>query len=78
MDQPSSCCYQWNHDSDPDNALRQANYLAAVKKKAPTLACNCLTCYEELKKTYTDVEVIDVLQLFEEALDALDTRKEER
>ena len=69
MDQPSSCCYQWNHGSDSGNALRQANYLAAVKKKAPTLACNCLTCYEELKKLRTDVEVIDVLQLFIESLD---------
>jgi Fe-S oxidoreductase len=77
-DQPSSCCYQWNHDSDPENALRQANYLAVVKKKAPTLACNCFTCYEELKKTYTDVEVIDVLQLFEEALETSDTIEEER
>jgi hypothetical protein len=78
MNQLSSCCYQWNHDSDPDNALRQANYLSAVKKKAPTLACNCFTCYEELKNTYTDVEVIDVLQLFEEALDTSDTLEEER
>jgi glycosyltransferase A (GT-A) superfamily protein (DUF2064 family) len=33
-----------------------------VKNNAPTLACNCLTCYEELK-TYTDLEIIDVLQL---------------
>ena len=78
MDQPSSCCYQWNHGSDSGNALRQANYLAAVKKKAPTLACNCLTCYEELKKTYTDVEVIDVVQLFDEALDTSKTTEEEQ
>jgi len=66
---------QWNHGSDPSNALRRANYLAAVKNNAPTLACNCLTCYEELKKTSTDVEIIDVLQLFEEALQASETRE---
>jgi len=75
MNQPSSCCYQWNHGSDPGNTIRRANYLAAVKTVAPTLACNCLTCYEELKKIYTDVEIIDVLQLFEEALDAAQTRE---
>jgi hypothetical protein len=78
MDQLSSCCYQWNHDSDPDNTLRQVNYLSVVKKKAPTLACNCFTCYEGLKKIYTDVEVIDVLQLFEEVINASDTIEEER
>ncbi len=55
---PSSCCYQWNHGCDPNNALRQAKYCSAVKNSAPTLACNCLTCYEELKKLYTDVEII--------------------
>jgi Fe-S oxidoreductase len=77
MDQPSSCCYKWNHGSDPNNALRLVNYLTAVKNHAPTLVCNCLTCFEELKKTSTDVEIIDVLQLFEEALQASETREEE-
>ena len=75
MDQPSSCCYQWNHGSDTRNALRRTNYLAAVKNNAPTLACNCLTCYEEFKKTNTDIEIIDVLQLFEETLQASETRE---
>ncbi len=68
--QPSSCCSQWNHSSDVGNIIRQTNYLAAVKNSAPILACNCLTCYEEFKKVHTDVEVIDILQLFVEALDA--------
>jgi hypothetical protein len=63
------CCYQWNHGSDPGNTLRRSNYLRTVKHLTPTLACNCITCYEELKKTYTDVEIIDILDLFEEALD---------
>lgn len=71
--QPSSCCSQWNYGNDQRNVLRQTTYLAAVKDAAPTLACNCLTCYEELIKTYTDVEIIDVLQLFEESLDSIKT-----
>jgi len=71
MNQSSSCCNQWNHDSDVGNTVRQTNYLAAVNNGAPTLACNCLTCYEEFKKIYSDIEVIDILQLFVEALDAM-------
>jgi Fe-S oxidoreductase len=67
--QGSSCCYQWNHGYDQKNNARRIAYLAEVKNAAPTLACNCLTCYEELKKLRTDVEVIDVLQLFNESLD---------
>jgi heterodisulfide reductase subunit D len=67
--QGSSCCYQWNHGCDQSNTARRIAYLAEVKNAAPTLACNCLTCYEELKKFRTDVEIIDVLQLFTESLD---------
>jgi Fe-S oxidoreductase len=70
VDHLSSCCNQWNHGTDVSNTIRQTNYLAAVKNSAPILACNCLTCYEEFKKIYTDIEVIDILQLFVEALDA--------
>jgi len=69
--QGSSCCYQWNHGCDQSNTARRIAYLAEVKNTAPTLACNCLTCYEELKKLRTDVEVIDVLQLFIESLENL-------
>jgi Fe-S oxidoreductase len=71
--QLSSCCYQWNHGNDPNNAARQHTYLKSVGTRAKTLACNCLTCYEELQKVYTDVEIIDILQLFEESLDAAKT-----
>jgi Fe-S oxidoreductase len=67
-DHASPCCYQWNHGNDPGNTLRRATYFTTVKSSAPTLVCNCLTCFEELKKFPTDVEVIDLLQLFEEAL----------
>jgi hypothetical protein len=69
MNQPPSCCYRWNHRSDLGNIVRQTNYLAAVKNITPILACNCLTCYEEFKKVNTDIEIIDILQLFVEALD---------
>jgi Fe-S oxidoreductase len=78
MNQPSSCCYQWNHGSDPDNAMRQNNYLQTVKASAPTLACNCLTCYEVLKKNYTDIEIIDILQLFEESLDTMQSTEKKQ
>jgi Fe-S oxidoreductase len=67
----SSCCYQWNHGHDPCNSSRLTTYLSEIKNSAPILVCNCLTCYEELKKIPTDVEIIDVLQLFEEALDSV-------
>ncbi len=66
----TSCCYQWNHGHDPGNPQRRNTYLAKVKKQAPTMACTCLTCYEELKKINSDVKIIDVTQLFEDALDA--------
>lgn len=69
LDQPPGCCYQWNHGSDPGNTARQAAYLAMAKGIAPTLACTCLTCYEELRKIQTDIEIIDILQLFEDVLD---------
>lgn len=74
----SSCCYQWNHGCDPGNEPRRSLYLANVQKDAPTLVCNCLTCYEELKKTHSDVEIIDVLQLFEEALDAAESQEQKQ
>ena len=76
-DQPSRCCSQWNHDSDPQNIVRRMKYLKAVQRNAPTLVCNCLTCYEELEKTYSDVEVIDVLQLFVEALEVATETEEQ-
>jgi heterodisulfide reductase subunit D len=71
----SSCCFQWNHGYDPDNAKRQKEYLDEVKKYASTLACNCLTCYEELKKIKTDVVIIDAMQLFTDALDAAQSKE---
>ncbi len=69
LDSLSSCCNKWNHGVDPGNVSRQSSYLTTVKKNTSTLACNCLTCYEELKNVHSDVEIIDVLQLFEDALD---------
>jgi heterodisulfide reductase subunit D len=74
----SSCCYQWNHGNDPGNPTRRTHYLSTVKTMAPTLACTCLTCYEEFKKISTDVEIIDILQLFEDALDATQSLEQRR
>ncbi|MFO7677846.1 MAG: (Fe-S)-binding protein [Thermoplasmatota archaeon] len=71
-----SCCFQWNHQFDQHNTNRQQTYLSSVKKNASTLACVCLTCYEELSKQKTDVEIMDIIQLFDEALN--NTNKERK
>ena len=66
--QRTPCCSHWNHNQDTANIKRRLAYLKDVNTLAPTLACNCLTCYEEFKKLRTDMNVIDVIQLFVEAL----------
>jgi hypothetical protein len=48
-----------------------------MRAVAPVLACNCLTCYEEFKKLRTDINVIDIIQLYVEAL-AVRTKKEKQ
>jgi Fe-S oxidoreductase len=73
--QASSCCSHWNHDQDPANLQRRLAYLKEMRVSAPVLACNCLTCYEEFKKLRSDINVIDIIQLY---IDALQTRKEKR
>ena len=73
--QGSICCFQWNHGHDPCNAKRRKDYLDEVKKSASILACNCLTCYEELKKIQTDLEIIDIMQLFIDAVDATQSKE---
>jgi len=73
--QQTPCCSHWNHDKDPANIQRRLAYLTEMRTAAPMLACNCLTCYEEFKKLRTDINVIDVIQLY---VDALQTRKEKR
>ena len=62
------CCYHWNHDFDPENMRRRRDRLAEAHRCATTMICDCITCYEEFKKLDTDVEVLDILQLFEETL----------
>jgi Fe-S oxidoreductase len=73
--QSTSCCSHWNHNHDPANTQRRLAYLTEMRRAAPVLACNCLTCYEEFKKLRTDINVIDIIQLY---VDALQTRKEKR
>jgi Fe-S oxidoreductase len=75
--QQTSCCSHWNHNQDPANIRRRLAYLTEMRAAAPTLACNCLTCYEEFKKLKSDINVIDIIQLY---IDALNTRtsKEKR
>jgi Fe-S oxidoreductase len=71
----ASCCYQWNHGSDKNNRSRRLAYLSETHRLAPTMACTCLTCYEELQKHKADLEVIDVQSLFEESLNNLSTKE---
>jgi heterodisulfide reductase subunit D len=72
----SPCCYQWNHGHDPENSKRRMQYLKEIKKKAPTLVCSCLTCAEELQKNRCGVEVIDIVQLYDESLNTTSKRKD--
>lgn len=74
--QAMSCCSHWNHNHDSANTKRRLAYLKEMNTVAPVLACNCLTCYEEFKKLKTDLEIIDIIQLFGEAL-TTQTPKEE-
>jgi Fe-S oxidoreductase len=75
--QQTSCCSHWNHNKDPANTHRRLTYLQEMRAVAPVLACNCLTCYEEFKKLRTDINVIDIIQLYVEAL-AVRTKKEKQ
>jgi len=67
--QQSPCCSHWNHDQDPANVHRRRAYLKEMRSAAPTLACTCLTCYEEFKKLTSDINVIDIIDLYHEALE---------
>ncbi|HVQ00720.1 MAG TPA: (Fe-S)-binding protein [Candidatus Thermoplasmatota archaeon] len=62
------CCFHWNHNQDPGNKQGRLAYLREMRAFAPVLACNCLTCYEEFKKLNTDITIIDIIQLYIDAL----------
>lgn len=66
----SMCCYHWNHDSDPANREHRRERLAEARTAAPVLAFDCLTCLERFVKVEPepDLELMDVLELFDEAL----------
>jgi Fe-S oxidoreductase len=69
------CCYHWNHDVDSENTSNRLKRMIEAEKTASTMACECLTCYEELKKIHTLVEVIDIIQLFDEALNTIQPKE---
>ena len=69
------CCYHWNHGHDPANVSHRRHRLAEAKECAPTMVCDCITCYEEYIEPDTGVEVLELLQLFEEALASTRTRE---
>ena len=65
----AACCAHWNFDVHKKNVNLRQQRLQEAAGTADTLVCDCLTCYEEFKKCSSNVEIIDVLQLFDEALD---------
>jgi Fe-S oxidoreductase len=67
-DQIEVCCSHWNHRRDPVTIKQRFEYLQRMKTTGDTLACTCLTCYEEFKNQAGDFDVIDVIQLFDDAL----------
>ncbi|MBU1941563.1 MAG: (Fe-S)-binding protein, partial [Candidatus Thermoplasmatota archaeon] len=66
--QTAHCCTHWNFNSGPINNTLRLQRLHEAEVSAPIMVCECLTCYEEFQKIPTHIEVIDILQLFEEAL----------
>ena len=73
----SMCCYKWNHGFGKNKDWRLQR-LREAEKEAPTLVCDCLTCFETFCKEKTSLEIIDILQLFEEALDYQQSSKIQR
>jgi hypothetical protein len=64
------CCAHWNYEAYNKNDRIRNNRLNEAKKVADVMACECITCYEKFTKIESDVKVIDILDLFEQALDA--------
>jgi len=64
------CCAHWNFEAYNGNNKIRKDRLNEAKKAANQMACECLTCYERFSKIESDVKVIDVLDLFEQSLDA--------
>jgi len=69
------CCYYWNMEYDKANANNRTKRLNEAKEHAPTMACDCVSCFEKYGKVDKDVEVIDILQLFEEAIDTQQSKE---
>ena len=67
--QDAMCCAHWNYEAYSKNSYLRQKRLHQAKKTAPIMACECLTCYEHYSKIDTDVQVIDILELFEKSLD---------
>ncbi|MDP6154727.1 MAG: (Fe-S)-binding protein [Candidatus Thermoplasmatota archaeon] len=63
------CCYYWNMGHDGANDKNRKKRLNEARGKSKTLACDCITCYEKYVGLDDGIEVIDILELFEEALD---------
>jgi Fe-S oxidoreductase len=66
----AGCCAHWNYEAYGKNDLLRKERLIEANNTASVMACECLTCYEQFLKMDSDVEVVDILDLFEQSLDA--------
>ncbi len=63
------CCYYWNMGYDDANEKNRKKRIGEAGDVAPVMACDCISCYERYKEAEGGVEVIDILELFEEAIE---------
>jgi hypothetical protein len=71
----AQCCSHWNYDAFEGNENNRKDRLNEAKKAADIMACECVTCYERLSKIESETHVIDVIDFFENALDAQKPKK---
>lgn len=68
--QGTICCYYWNFGHDPANEEHRQDRIRSAQEVADVMVCDCISCYEKYEEYDRDgFEVLDVLQLFEEAIE---------
>ena len=63
------CCKHWDHLPKRHQRQQNERVLTKAAAVAPVLVCDCLTCYEAFQRCASEVEVLDIIDLFVEALD---------
>jgi len=62
------CCRKWNHDVTHTNKAYHQQLLSAIGDQSKIVACDCLTCYETLNYLPSAVQVIELIDLFYNAI----------